>query len=68
MELLEKKNVEKLLFVPQVFVIANGKVVDGHTGAVDSYEPDRQSELSAEQRKELTYILESMIRVLGTEQ
>ncbi len=67
-EFLETEDGEPVFYVPQVFVIANGKVVDGHTGAVDSYEPDKQSDLSSEQRKELTYILESMIRVIGSEQ
>lgn len=64
-EFLTIEDGEAVFYVPQVFVIVNGKVIDGHTGAVDSYEPDRQSDLSIEQRKELTGILESMIRVLG---
>ncbi|MBQ4343299.1 MAG: hypothetical protein IJC38_05375 [Erysipelotrichaceae bacterium] len=66
-DFLEKEDGEPVFYVPQVFVIANGKVIDGHTGVVDSFDPNTQDSLSASQREELTLILESMIRVLGDE-
>lgn len=56
---------EPVFYVPQVFVIVNGQVIDGHVGAVDSFDPSTQSSLTSEQSKELIYILESMIRTLG---
>lgn len=55
---------EPVFYVPQVFVIVNGQIIDGHTGAVDSFEPSVQTSMTAEQTEELTYLLESMIRVL----
>lgn len=67
-DVLEKEDGEPVFYVPQVFVIVNGQIIDGHTGAVDSYDPSTQSELTSDQRKELTLILESMIRVLGDDQ
>lgn len=64
-DFLEKEDGEPVFYVPQVFVIVNGQVIDSHIGAVDSYDPSTQSKLNAEQKEELTYILESMVRVLG---
>ena len=64
-DFLEKDEGEPVFYVPQVFVIVNGQVIDGHVGAVDSYDPSTQTKLTAEQEEELTWILESMIRVLG---
>ena len=55
---------EPVFYVPQVFVIMNGQVIDGHTGALDSFDPSVQSSMTQQQKEELTLILESMIRVL----
>ena len=64
-DFLEKEDGEPVFYVPQVFVIVNGQVIDGHVGAVDSFDPSTQSKLTPEQKDELVYILESMVRVLG---
>ena len=64
-DFLEKEDGEPVFYVPQVFVIVNGQVIDTHIGAVDSFDPSTQTKLTSEQKKELTYILESMVRVLG---
>lgn len=64
-DFLEKEDGEPVFYVPQVFVIVNGQVIDGHVGAVDSYDPSTQTQLTKDQKEELTWILESMIRVLG---
>ena len=40
---LEKDEGEPVFYVPQVFVIVNGQVIDGHVGAVDSYDPSTQT-------------------------
>lgn len=64
-DFLEKDEGEPVFYVPQVFVIVNGQVIDGHVGAVDSYDPSTQTQLTKDQKEELTWILESMIRVLG---
>lgn len=66
-DFLEMEDGEPVFYVPQVFVIVNGKVIDGHTGVVDSFDPNTQDSLSASQRDELTLILESMIRMLVKE-
>ncbi len=66
-DFLEMEDGEPVFYVPQVFVIVNGKVIDGHTGVVDSFDPNTQDSLSASQREELTLILESMIRMLVKE-
>ena len=67
-DFLETDDGEPVFYVPQVFVIVNGQVIDGHVGAVDSYDPSTQTQLTAEQKEELTWILESMVRVLGEQE
>ena len=62
--LLKDDDGEPVFYVPQVFVIINGQIIDGHTGAVDSFDPSTQLELTASQREELVYLLESMVRTL----
>lgn len=62
--LLKDDEGEPVFYVPQVFVIINGQIIDGHTGAVDSFDPSTQLEMTASQREELVYLLESMVRTL----
>lgn len=54
---------EPVLFVPQVFVVKNGKIVAEHLSAVDSYSPS-QGNLNASQKKELKKIYTKMLKKL----